>query len=56
MDRKERKEDHGRFSCMIIKDKHGYYTECGMRLNYNHLMRYCPYCGRLMSKVFKGGK
>lgn len=52
MENKKQRARCEQFVCEVTKDKHGYYTSCGMRVAFNKFFRYCPYCGRPIVKLF----
>lgn len=43
-------------TCPVMKNIHNFVTGCGMRLNYNRQMKYCPYCGKPLTILIKVGE
>lgn len=43
-------------TCPVIKDIHNFVTGCGMRINYNKRMKYCPYCGKPLTILVNVGE
>ena len=40
------------YNCIYTKDKHNFISGCGYRVPVTRLWRYCPFCGKLISRLW----